>query len=154
MSNMAGSLCLCRDLAFVSAPSDLRIMVRASPSGVPHFSSTPQLAGVPLDRAGTSAEWGIPPVFFGAPPDERMSITLHRRTSFFSLSRDEDSCVAPFGCGNVVRARPRDNGYAFPGRSCGILHRVPILRGWMRGFLVEVALVLSAPLRCHSPGSA
>ncbi len=25
-------------------------------------------------------------------------------------------CVAPFGCGSVVRARPRDNGYAFLGR--------------------------------------
>ncbi len=25
-------------------------------------------------------------------------------------------CVAPFGCGSVVRARPRDDGYAFPGR--------------------------------------
>ncbi len=27
--------------------------------------------------------------------------------------------IAPFGCGNVVRARPRDDGYAFPGhREC------------------------------------
>ncbi len=34
--------------------------------------------------------------------------------------------------------------------SCGILHRVPILRGWTSGFSVGVALVLSAPLRCHS----
>ncbi len=25
-------------------------------------------------------------------------------------------CVTPFGCGSVVRARPRDDGYAFPGR--------------------------------------
>ncbi len=28
----------------------------------------------------------------------------------------EFSCVAPFGCSSVVRARPRDDGYAFPGR--------------------------------------
>ncbi len=35
---------------------DLSIMVRASPSGVPHLSSTPQPAGVQLDQAGTSAE--------------------------------------------------------------------------------------------------
>ncbi len=59
---------LCRDLAFVAAPGatfgeknkkgrgDLSIMVRASPSGVPHLSSTPQPAGVQLDQAGTSAE--------------------------------------------------------------------------------------------------
>ncbi len=34
--------------------------------------------------------------------------------------------------------------------SCEILHRIPILRGWMSGFSVGVALVLSAPLMCHS----
>ncbi len=55
---------------------DLRIMVRASPSGVPHPSSTPQPAGVPLDRTGASAEWGTPPVSFGAPPDDQMSIAV------------------------------------------------------------------------------
>ncbi len=52
-------------------------------------------------------------------------------------------CVSRFGCGSIVRARPRDDGYAFPGR-------VSILRGWTSGFSVGVALVLSAPLRCHS----
>ncbi len=50
---------------------DLRITVRASPSGVPHLSSTPQPAGVPLDRTGVSAMWGTPPVSFGAPPDDQ-----------------------------------------------------------------------------------
>ncbi len=49
----------------------LRITVRASPSGVPHLSSTPQPAGVPLDRNGASAVWGTPPVSFGAPPDDQ-----------------------------------------------------------------------------------
>ncbi len=53
---------------------DLRITVRASPSGVPHPSSTPQPVGVPLDRTGASAEWGTPHVSFGAPPDDQMSI--------------------------------------------------------------------------------
>ncbi len=35
-----------------------------------------------------------------------------------SLSGDDDSAVLPhtFGCGSLVRARPRDDGYAFPGR--------------------------------------
>ncbi len=35
---------------------DLRITARASPSGVPHPSSTPQPAGVPMNRTGASAE--------------------------------------------------------------------------------------------------
>ncbi len=33
-----------------------------------------------------------------------------------SLRGWRPGCVAPFGCGSVVRARPRDDGYAFPGR--------------------------------------
>ncbi len=70
---------------------DLRITVRASPSGVPHLSSTPQPAGVTLDRAGTSAEWGTPPVSFGAPPDDRMSIAALE----LSLSGDDDSAALP-----------------------------------------------------------
>ncbi len=53
---------------------DLRITVRASPSGVPHPSSIPLPTGVPLDRTGASVEWGTPPISFGAPPDDRMSI--------------------------------------------------------------------------------
>ncbi len=48
---------------------DLRITVRASPSGVSHPSGTPQPAGVPLVRTGASAEWGTPPVSFGASPN-------------------------------------------------------------------------------------
>ncbi len=40
---------------------------------------------------------------------------------------------------------PRTSG------SCGILHRVPTLLGWTSGFSGGgVALVFSAPLRCHS----
>ncbi len=43
---------------------DLRIMVRAFPSGVPHPSSSQLPVGVPLDRAGTFVEvlmWNPPP---------------------------------------------------------------------------------------------
>ncbi len=139
MSNMAGSLC--RDLAFLPAPmavlrpvefiGDLRITVRASPSGVPHPSSTPQLAGVPLDRAGTSAVRGTLPDSYCAPLMTRCR-SLHWRALSLSLWGWWLGCVAPFGCGSIVRARPRDNGYAFLGRralmsgSCGILNRVPI----------------------------
>ncbi len=67
--------------------------MRASPSGVPHLSSTLQPAGVPLDRAGTSAEWGTPPVSFGAPPDDQMSITASEGE--LSLSGDDDSAELP-----------------------------------------------------------
>ncbi len=105
--------------------------MRASPSGVPHPSSTPQLAGVPLDRAGTSAVWGTPPDSYWAPLMTRCR-SLHWRALSLSLWGWWLGCVAPFGCGSIVRARPRDNGYAFLGRralmlgSCGNLNRVPI----------------------------
>ncbi len=110
MSNMAGSLCLCRDLVFVSAPSDLRIMVRASPSGVPHFSSTPQLGG---------CRWiGLRPLQSGVyhPFPSVLPLTSRCRSHCIggralSLQGWRLCCVAPFGCGSVVQARPRDNGY-------------------------------------------
>ncbi len=72
---------------------DLRITVRASPSGVPHPSSTPQPAGVPLVRTGASTEWGTPPVSFGAPPDDLMSIAASEGEP--SLSGDDDSAALP-----------------------------------------------------------
>ncbi len=62
---------------------DLRITVRASPSGVPHPSSTPQPAGVPLDRTGASAEWGTPP-FPSVLPLMTRCRSLHRRASSLS----------------------------------------------------------------------
>ncbi len=67
--------------------------MRASPSRVSHLSNTLQPVGVPLDRAGTSTEWGTPPVSFSAPPDERMSITALEG----ELSLSEYGCIAPFG---------------------------------------------------------
>ncbi len=67
--------------------------MRASPSGVPHPSSTPQPAGVPLVRTGASTEWGTPPVSFGAPPDDLMSIAASEGE--LSLSGDDDSAALP-----------------------------------------------------------
>ncbi len=67
--------------------------MRAFPSGVPHPSSTPQPAGVPLVRTGTSTEWGTPPVSFGAPPDDLMSIAALEGE--LSLSGDDDSAALP-----------------------------------------------------------
>ncbi len=70
---------------------DLRITVRASPSGGSHPSGTPQPAGVPLVRTGASAEWGTPPVSFGASPDDQMSVAASKGEP--SLSGDDDSAA-------------------------------------------------------------
>ncbi len=72
---------------------DLRITVRVSASGVPHPSSTLQPAGVPLVRNGASTEWGTPPVSFGTPPDDLMSIAAS--VGELSLSGDDDSAAVP-----------------------------------------------------------
>ncbi len=79
--------------------------MRASPSGVPHPSCTPQPAGVPLDWAGTSAEWGTPPVSFGVPPDDRMSIAASEGSLSLSLSGDDDSAALP-ASGVVALSEP------------------------------------------------
>ncbi len=75
---------------------DLRITLRASPSGVPHPSSTPQPVGVPLDWAGTSAERGTLPVSFGAPPDNQMSIAASEGSLYLS-GNDELATLPPSG---------------------------------------------------------
>ncbi len=72
---------------------DLRVTVRASSRGVHHPSSTPQPVGWPLERAGTSAEQGTPPVSFGAPPDDQMSIAASEGE--LSLSGDDDPAALP-----------------------------------------------------------
>ncbi len=72
---------------------DLRITVRAPPSGGSHPSGTPQPAGVPLVRTGASAEWGTPPVSFGASPDDQMSVAASEGEP--SLSGDDDSAALP-----------------------------------------------------------
>ncbi len=46
---------------------------------------------MPLDRTGASAEWCTPPVSFGAPPDDQMSIAALE--GVLSLSGDDDSAV-------------------------------------------------------------
>ncbi len=75
---------------------DLRITVRASPRGVPHPSSAPQPVGLPLERAGTSAERGTPPVPSVLPwrPDVDRCIGGWA----LSLRGWRLGCVAPFGC--------------------------------------------------------
>ncbi len=70
--------------------------MRASPSGVPYPSSTPQPAGVLLDRTWASAEWSTPPVSYGAPPDDQISIAASEGE--LSLSGDDDSAAFPPSC--------------------------------------------------------
>ncbi len=67
-------------------------------------------------------------------------------------------CVAPFGCGSIVWARTRDDGYAFPGRRECQAHVESSTTSWF----FEAGRVVSRgghvgskrPLCCHSPGSA
>ncbi len=63
MSNMAEYLCLCRVRWSQRGFED-------HSEGFPKRSSSP-LKRLPLERAGTSAERGTPPVSFGAPPDDQ-----------------------------------------------------------------------------------
>ncbi len=79
---------------------DFRITVRASPRGVPDPSSALQPVGLPLERAGTSAEQGTPPVSFYAPPDDQMSIAA---LSPGMMARVESSTVSrSFESGRVI----------------------------------------------------
>ncbi len=132
---------------------DLRITVRASPNGVPHPSSTPQPAGVLLVRTGASTEWGTPPVSFGASPDDQMSIAASEGEP--PLSGDDDSAALP-PSGVVALSEPDPEMTAMLSRAAenvGLVWNPPPrpdpsrLDEW---FLGGVALVFSAPLRCHS----
>ncbi len=102
VSNMAESLCLCRDSAFVLAPGVALHPVESEvieghgegfPRGVPHPSSAPQPVGLLLERAGTSAERGTPPISFCASPDDQMSIAASEGE--LSLSGDDDPAALP-----------------------------------------------------------
>ncbi len=84
---------------------DLRITVRASPSGGSHPSGTPQLAGVPLVRTGASAEWGTPPVSFGAFPDDQMSVAALEGEPSLS-GDDEPACCFHSGCSPSACSSP------------------------------------------------
>ncbi len=66
---------------------ELRITVSALPSGNeppknPHSSCTPQPVELPGERGGPSQRYA-PSVFFGAPPDDRMSIAASEGESDF-----------------------------------------------------------------------
>ncbi len=63
------------------------------PNLVTPASSAPQPVGLPLERAGTSAERGTPFVSFGAPPDDQMSIAALEGE--LSLSGDDDPAGLP-----------------------------------------------------------
>ncbi len=126
--------------------------MRASPSGVPHPSGTPQPAGVPLVRTGASTEWGTPPISFGASPVDHMSVAASEGEP--SLSGDDDSAALP-PSGVVALSEPDPEMTAMLSRAAenvGLVWnpRVPTLLGWTSGFSGGVALVFSAPLRCHS----
>ncbi len=82
---------------------DLRITVRASSSGVPHPSSTPQPVELPTERAGPSAGQSAPRVSFSAPSDDQMSIAASEGEP--SLSGDDDPAALP-PLGVVVLSEP------------------------------------------------
>ncbi len=128
---------------------DLRITVRASPSGGSHPSGTPQPAGVPLVRTGASAEWGTPPVSFGASPDDQMSVAASEGEP--SLSGDDDSAALP-PSGVVALSEPDPEMTAMLSRAAenvGLVWNPPPrpdpsrLDEWFLGGG-------RAPLRCHS----
>ncbi len=101
---------------------DLRITVSAFPSGNqpprnPHSSCTPQPAELPEERGGPSQRCA-PPVSFGAPLDDRMSIAASEGESDFA-GDDASAQVTSFGYGGCARYRSGDDGYAFPGRQQG-----------------------------------
>ncbi len=132
---------------------DLRITVRASPSGGSHPSGTPQPAGVQLVRTGASAEWGTPPVSFGASPDDQMSVAASEGEP--SLSGDDDSAALP-PSGVVALSEPDPEMTAMLSRAAenvGLVWNPPPrpdpsrLEEW---FLGGGVALISAPLRCHS----
>ncbi len=75
---------------------DLRIMVRASPSGVPRPSSTQQSVVLPKDHAGPSAEQSGPRISFGAPSDDQMLIAASEGEPSLS-GYDYPVALAPSG---------------------------------------------------------
>ncbi len=94
-----------------------------------------------VERAGTLCRTGYTTRFLRCSPDEP---DVHRCIGGRALSLRgwrPEAALAPSGEVSVVRARPRDDGYVFPGPprmvtgSCGILHHIPLLRGWTSGFL-------------------
>ncbi len=89
---------------------DLRITVRASPSSASprasHSSSTSHRLGFPDEYAGSSYRAG-PSISFGAPADDRLSITASGDE--LGSGEDDSAALPPSG-------RSRTDRYAFPGR--------------------------------------
>ncbi len=124
VSNMAGSLCLCRDLAFALAHGAAQHPVESEVIwglrwGLPQVEFlTPQAL-----RSRRGYRWfGLGPLLSGVPHPFPSALPwwpdVDRCIGGWALSLRgwRLGCVAPFGCGSVVRARPRDDGFAFPGR--------------------------------------
>ncbi len=135
---------------------DLRITVRASPSGGSHPAGTPQPAGVPLVRTGASAEWGTPPVSFGASPDDQMSVAASEGEP--SLSGDDDSAALP-PSGVVALSEPDPEMTVMLSRAAenvGLMWNPPPrpdpsrLDEWFLGGGSRWFSAALAPLRCHS----
>ncbi len=124
------------------------------PNLVTPASSAPQPVGLPLERAGTSAERGTPFVSFGAPPDDQMSIAALEGE--ISLSGDDDPDGLP-PSGVVALSELDPEMTAMLSRASENVRLVwnspprpdpSRLDEWFIGGCR--AEVLSAPLRCHS----
>ncbi len=124
MSNLAESLCLCRDPAFVPAPGAPLHPVESEViwglrSGLPKRSPSPlkrsAAGGVAVGTGWDLCRAGYTTRFLRCSP-WRPDVDRCIGGWALSLRGWRLGCVAPFGCGSVVRARPRDDGYAFPGR--------------------------------------
>ncbi len=124
MSNLAESLCLCRDPASSRHPG--RRCIRWSQrwsedygQGFPKRSPSPlkrsAAGGVAVGTGWDLCRAGYTTRFLRCSP-WRPDVDRCIGGWALSLRGWRLGCVAPFGCGSVVRARPRDDGYAFPGR--------------------------------------
>ncbi len=155
MSNMAGSLCLCCDLAFVLAPGAAQHPVESEVIwglrwGLPQVEFlTPQAL-----RSRRGCHWiGLGPLQSGVLHSFPLVLplmtrcrSLHRRASSVSPGMTT-RLRCPFQVWVALSERDPEMTAMLPGPprtsgSCGILYRVPTLRGWTSGFSVGVVLVL------------
>ncbi len=147
MSNLAESLCLCRDPAFVPAPGAPLHPVESEViwglrSGLPKRSPSPlkrsAAGGVAVGTGWDLCRAGYTTRFLRCSP-WRPDVDRCIGGWALSLRGWRLGCVAPFGC-VVALSEPDPEMTAMLSRaaenvgSCGILHRVPILRGWTSGF--------------------
>ncbi len=104
--------------------------MRASPSGVPHPSSTPQPVELLKERAGPSAGQSAPCICFSALSDDQMSIAASEGEPY--LSGDDDPDALP-PSGVVALSEPDPE-------------MTPMLSRAAENVGLMVAL---APLQCH-----